>query len=241
MPTALDGRLLVEERLEEPDRLRPLVGHLDVVVVVDEDRLRIRLVRGAERLGDVVLADGAKPGRRAEEFVGQIAQSLVDHVPLLDLALEVTDNSGNVVAHPLQRQLAARQPAVRPLEEPARGLRVPDETVADGVAPHLRAASTMRSPRSKVNLPSSGSVASGFMPFPQVNALKWRIAMATSMSGLSGRRREIERRADQELALEGILERRHVPWLAAVVTVRLRRRPRRGERSQQSDQDSEFS
>ncbi len=82
---------------------------------------------------DVVFADDAAPGRVAEDLAigGAVVDGLVDHVPALDPAAVATGDGADVIAHAPKQDFARGGFAVVAFENPARGLAVPDEGVAD--------------------------------------------------------------------------------------------------------------
>ena len=115
----------------QPDLLLPLGGEFVVVVVVDEQRVRVGGVRELERLGDEVLAARLGPAGRAKVIVA-VVERLVDHVPRRDAPAVALHHRLDVPPHALQQQLPAGG-LVPVAEEPRRRAVVlgPDQAVAD--------------------------------------------------------------------------------------------------------------
>jgi hypothetical protein len=102
-----ENALSASETLDHVVDVKGLVGAvpcpegLDVVVVVEQQRLGIGGAGPAERVGEVALAEMLRPealevdGRWA---VPRVAGRLVDDIPLPDLAPEVGHHIGDVVA-----------------------------------------------------------------------------------------------------------------------------------------------
>src|SRR5829696_8376809 len=116
---------------EGVDRIALRVDPLDVVVVVEEDRLRVGLVGPAERVGDVAGADGAQPDRVSQRAV--VVEGLVDDVPGPDPAAEVAGDGEDVLAQDAAQLL----PGPGALGQPRRQLAVPDQDVAAHLLPVL--------------------------------------------------------------------------------------------------------
>ena len=91
-----DRDLLFLERLDQRDELAALGRVLQPIVVIAEDRVRVRFVGVLKSLGDEVRPDDLEPRRLPQGPV--LVERLVDHVPLDNLAAEVSDDGMDVVA-----------------------------------------------------------------------------------------------------------------------------------------------
>ena len=113
---------------DERDRPVALGFVFEVVVVVDELRLRVGLVRILEGLLDVVGADDLVPERLTQRAV--FVEGFVDHVPALDLALVAADDGEDMVLHAGEQGVAGEQIALVVVKHPGRNLAVPNQVVA---------------------------------------------------------------------------------------------------------------
>ncbi|MEJ2256759.1 MAG: hypothetical protein P8X98_07075 [Woeseiaceae bacterium] len=98
-----------------------------VVVVVEQDRVRVGGMRILERFFDVVVADDLPPGGVAHRPV--FLNALVDDVPRRHAALVAADDGVDVRLHALEQQFPRGRVALGILEHPVRGLLVPDQRV----------------------------------------------------------------------------------------------------------------
>src|SRR5580765_4490314 len=104
----VDGHLLLLERVDQGDELLALGGVLQSVIVVTENRLRVRLVRELERLGDEVRPDDLQPQGVPQNVRATVGDGLVDDVPALDLSPVTAHHRVNVLAHPLEQLIPRR-------------------------------------------------------------------------------------------------------------------------------------
>ena len=124
---AVDGHAVGEQVLDQ--RVVGIglgVDAVDVVVVEEQQRLRIRLMRPAEAVGDDLGAELAEPDVPLEPQLRIVVEDLVDHIPLLHPAGVAAHHGGDVVFQDLAQLLGA----VIALREPGRVLVVPHQGVA---------------------------------------------------------------------------------------------------------------
>ena len=87
-----DRDVLCLQRLDQSDELAAFCRILQRVIVVAEDRIRVRFVGVFKRLGDEVRPDDLHPGRVPQDVGAAVGNGLVDDVPDLDLALVTADH-----------------------------------------------------------------------------------------------------------------------------------------------------
>ena len=126
---AVDAQLPRLKIANELDHAGALGRLLEIEVVVVQLGVRIGLVRELERLGHVVVADADLPRRFPQRPV--LVDRFVDDVPAVDLAFVAPDDRPDVIAHAREQRVAIGGLAVRTLEHPGAGLRMPDEIVPD--------------------------------------------------------------------------------------------------------------
>ena len=103
-----DRDVLRLQRLDQSDEFVAFCRVFQAVVVVAEDRIRIRFVGVFEGLGDEVRPDDLRPERVPQDVRAAVGDGLVHDVPDLDLALVAADNGVDVIVHPLEQLLAGR-------------------------------------------------------------------------------------------------------------------------------------
>ncbi len=123
-PHPVDGDALPLETLHEiVDEVRLAPSPLGLVVVVEEERIRVGLAGRPEGVGDVPGAEAAQENRVAQSgAVG--SDRLVHHVPRGHVASIVARDRANVVGHGVI-EVAGRQGV-----DPGRGGAVPHQGVA---------------------------------------------------------------------------------------------------------------
>jgi hypothetical protein len=86
-------------------------------------------VRVLEGFGNVVGADDLVPERRSQGAV--FVEGFVDDVPTLDAALITANDGMDVVAHAGEQRVPGEEVSLVVMEDPGRGLAVPNEIVTD--------------------------------------------------------------------------------------------------------------
>ena len=108
-----DRDVLRLQRLDQSDEFVAFCRILQTIIVVAEDRIRIRFVGVFEGLGDEVRPDDLQPERVPQDVRAAVGDGLVHDVPDLDLALVAADHGVNVIVHPLEQLLAGRAWSVK--------------------------------------------------------------------------------------------------------------------------------